>query len=296
MKEIFSPAKINLGLKVLNKREDGYHNLQSIFLPIGFGDVLFVEELPEKKSFEITIDSKNLNSESAKEISKIEKGNLENNLVFKVWKEFLSEKSYRVHIQKNIPLGGGLGGGSSNAGSFLKSFLTPDRLHTQDTIARASKIGADIPFFLYSTPCFVEGIGEVITPISVAKGMGILTIFPFTTPTGPMFQTLNRSLHLDPFSKPRSGIPEKVQKTVKLGAWKDLSPDWENDFTQISFQFQPLLETIHREFLREGAVYSSLTGTGSSLYGLFSSETERAFVLERMVKKFPSLKFVPFEF
>jgi 4-diphosphocytidyl-2-C-methyl-D-erythritol kinase len=260
----FPNAKINLGLRVTRKREDGYHDLESIFLPVGIYDAL--EILPALDNSPTSITQSGI----------IVPGEPTHHLCMKAWALMRSVHpdlpSIRIHLHKTIPMGAGMGGGSSD-GAFTLSLLNDlfKLGHTKEDLARfALQLGSDCPFFVYNEPCIARGRGEQLTPVNfelvnfellvVHPGIHISTKQAFTgiTPSeeGPSLETL-------------------IQGPVST--WRDTV---RNDFEHTVFTAEPAIGRIKNLLYEKGAVYASMTGSGSAVYGLFPKSTLPSIVPE----------------
>ena len=249
---VFPNAKINIGLNVFDKRTDGFHNISSFFYPIPYFDVLEV------------IESNNM--EFSYEGLPIPEGK---NLVQKAYQ--LLDNEYDLPIVtcvllKSIPIGGGLGGGSSDGAFMLtllndlfKLGLTIDELKSY-----AEKLGSDCPFFVDNKPAMISGRGEVIKPIEYSlSGLNIVVATP--------------DIHINT-GEAYSGIdPTNPEKSIESYLNEDIE-SWQgsisNDFETYVFQQYPQIELIRDQLLQEGALYTSLTGSGASVYGIFRNEID----------------------
>ena len=253
---LFPTAKINLGLRVSGKRKDGFHNIESVFYPVPMSDVI---EFYEAQEFKLEIFGKTV------------PGKLSENLLFTTWK--LLHDCYNIPplvvvLLKNIPAGSGLGGGSADAAFFLKGMndffglmLTPEKL-----AEFALQLGSDCPFFLYNTPALVSGRGEVVQPVEpVLKGFWLVLVIPeLHASTGEMFSRIRPEI-----------IGTPLWEIIKLpvSSWRGLLS---NDFEKVVFSVYPRLVKIKQALLDNGALYASLTGSGSALYGIFEEKPETA--------------------
>jgi 4-diphosphocytidyl-2-C-methyl-D-erythritol kinase len=256
---INTPAKINLGLNILRKREDGYHDIETFFYPINLYDTLTFSESSE---FQFICDAPELNNE--KNLAVKAKLNLEDELKTKI--------KLKVELTKSIPLGAGLGGGSSDAAAaliglnkFLNLKIDEGRLSKI-----ASKLGADVPFFLNPVPSYAENIGNVITPMECKIQFPIVLVTP-----GIRVST--------------KWAYENVKPSSPIYTLKKLIEDCEidflymqnkikNDFETSVFKVYPEIEEIKKDFYKLGAMFSLMSGSGSSVYGIFSNidKAERA--------------------
>lgn len=247
-----SNAKINIGLFIRDKRRDGYHNLESIFYPIPLFDIL--EIIPaEKESF----------SHSGFAINPLQNLILSAIDLIRVHYDI---PNLAVHIHKQIPLGSGLGGGSSNAAFTLKllNSLFGLNISKVQLLSYALELGSDCPFFIENKPALIKGRGELIHPISPSlKGKYLKLVYPeIHSSTKIAFESL---------------IP--VERATGIST-DILEKNWTayliNDFETGLFEAHPNLRSIKTQLINEGAEYVSLTGTGSSIYGLFDTKPKHS--------------------
>lgn len=250
----FPNAKINLGLNVVSKRLDGYHNIETIFYPIPVKDALEIVEA-ETLSFSqtgIQIDAP-----------------MEKNLVIKALNLLKTQYNIpplEIHLLKTIPWGAGLGGGSADAAfmlkllnDFCKLSIQPDEL--EET---AASIGADCPFFIRNTPVFATGTGNIFEPVQLSlKGYHFCLIKPNVTVSTPEAYSL-----VTPVA-PAVSLKEIVNRPVS--EWEDLMV---NDFEKSVFTKHPVIRQIKETLYQTGAVYASMSGSGSSVFGLFEAPTQ----------------------
>ncbi len=268
----FPPAKINLGLKVLAKREDGFHNIESIFIPTQLCDVLEVhirENVPE--------------GELKFECSGIEvNGSIQDNTIVRAH-QILSEKfrlpALEAKLHKVIPTGAGLGGGSSDGTFMLKAINDICRLElSQDTLEKyAEELGSDCPFFVKNRTSFVTGRGEILSPIHDEKWgrrleeMKILIIHPGVhINTSKAFSWLKEDERTHEHQTHHVSHHRNNHNDFLLGTpikkWDDL---FMNDFeTSVTNRFEPV-KKARQLMMDAGADYIQMTGSGSSVYGLF---------------------------
>lgn len=251
---LFPSAKINLGLRVTAKRNDGFHNIESFLYPIPLRDVF---EFREAAVCQLKTYGKPI------------PGKLSENLLCKTWK--LLKKHYdipplEVHLLKNIPAGSGLGGGSSDAAFFLKGLNDFFQLRITDKklMDLAAQLGSDCPFFIHNTPALVSGKGEITETcrLDLSRLYLVLVVPGVHLSTGHLFSMI------------KPGIPDlSISEIIKLPItrWQNLL---RNDFEKIVFIRYPVLAKIKQEFIKRGALYASMTGTGSALYGLFETKPE----------------------
>lgn len=250
---IFPNCKINLGLRIIKKRDDGYHDLETIFYPLPLNDALEA----------ITIN------ETASKFSQsglIVQGSAHDNLCVKAYdllkNKFPQLPVVAMHLHKNIPMGAGLGGGSSD-GAFMLSLLN-EKYHLgltrEQLIDLAIQLGSDCPFFIINKPCYATGRGEFLEPINIdLSKYSFLIIHP--------------GIHIstsDAFSMIKPSAPEKNCKEIVGGPiqyWKD---NLINDFEIPVFVKFPELRSIKEKLYKHGALYASMSGSGSALFGIFA--------------------------
>jgi len=256
---VFPGAKINIGLNVTNRRSDGYHNIETLFYPLGFSDIL--EVIPDVTSGPGHIDLQLTGLTVG--------GSAENNLIVRAY-QLLHEQSglpgVRAFLHKCIPTGAGLGGGSSDGASMLLVLNQVFDLNLSycDLFNLALNLGSDCPFFLDPIPSFAYGRGEEMKPAGVTlRGMRILLFHPGTgISTGSAYQHV-------PIGKPI--VPVEQLEQLQVAGWRYVA---KNSFELYAFEQQPVIGFIKEELYRAGAIYASMTGSGSAVYGLFDRETE----------------------
>ncbi|MGB3946932.1 MAG: 4-(cytidine 5'-diphospho)-2-C-methyl-D-erythritol kinase [Bacteroidia bacterium] len=254
----FPNAKINLGLNITEKRLDGFHNIQSAFYPIALTDALEIVENTASDALPITM------SFSGIEIP----GNALDNLCVKAYHLIANDYALpkiKVHLHKHIPIGAGLGGGSADAAFFIRLLnntfelgLAWGEMHNY-----ARQLGSDCSFFITNKPAFVEGKGDAFETIQLSlKGYFIALIYPnihINTATaygGVTPKTPNRSLEND--------------LQLPIEQWKQ---HIHNDFEDTLFVKFPELKNIKLQLYDNGAIYASMSGSGSTLYGIFKQKT-----------------------
>ena len=253
---LFPNAKINLGLNILRKRDDGYHDLETIFYPIGLKDGL--EFIANKKN-KIVFSSSGLPLNIG----------LEENIVVKAYRLLAADHSLPgldIHLHKTIPFGAGLGGGSSDAAFLLKGLndyfelgLSINQLKTY-----AIKLGADCSFFLENKPAFASGIGENLQTIDLSlKGYFIVLVKPsFGVGTKEAYKGIKPST-------PELSLLESIQESPEK--WKEYII---NDFETSVFKRHPEIAEIKSKLLNLRAVYAAMSGSGSSVFGIFENEPQ----------------------
>jgi 4-diphosphocytidyl-2-C-methyl-D-erythritol kinase len=254
---VFPNCKINIGLNILAKRPDGYHDLQTVFYPLGIKDALEIIESDELTN-PITYSSSGL------EIT----GKTENNLCIKAYQllknDFPSLPFIKMHLHKTIPMGAGLGGGSADAAFTLqlinKKFSL--QLSQQQLLLYALELGSDCPFFIYNKPCFAKGRGEILEPVVLdLSNYSFLIINPgIHINTQLAFSTLSIKENIPPL---RSLI------TKPIADWKN---EIVNDFEKTIFPLYPAIVALKNQLYAAGAIYASMSGSGSSVFGIFQKD------------------------
>ncbi|WP_291589242.1 4-(cytidine 5'-diphospho)-2-C-methyl-D-erythritol kinase [Bacteroides sp.] len=258
----FPNIKINLGLSITEKRPDGYHNLETVFYPVALEDALEIRTLPEANLPEA--DKKIALHQYGMEIA----GNPEDNLVAKAYSLLNKEfhlPPVEIHLYKHIPSGAGLGGGSSDAAFMLKLLNGHFHLNLSEEQLEvyAATLGADCAFFIKNKPIFAEGIGNIFSPIELSlSGYQIMIVKP------DVFVSTREA-----FSNIRPHHPEHpVKEVIKrpIHEWKETLI---NDFEASVLPQHPVIGEIKQELYNQGAIYASMSGSGSSVFGLFSPDT-----------------------
>ncbi|MBK8398929.1 MAG: 4-(cytidine 5'-diphospho)-2-C-methyl-D-erythritol kinase [Leptospiraceae bacterium] len=293
------PAKINLGLKVHFKRPDNYHEIESIFLKLNWGDEI---DFSKNQSGEIRLISKNellpAKQHLFEEVS--ERGDFTKNILHKTFlkaKEIIIDlPGVDVHLTKRIPPGGGLGGGSTNAASLLIHLFKTNPEHETSLREIAPLIGADIPFFLSKGHAHVSGIGEVLTGIEIASGLGILAIPPVSINTKDSYLSLKKPLQREWGQKSWSLLERDFLIALKSGDWSILREKFENDFEKYAFSVYPELSALKQDLYKQGSSFVSMTGTGSCLYGFVEDLAQGEKILKWMTQKYPNHYFLQFSF
>lgn len=252
-------AKINFGLQILNKRIDGYHNINTLFYPIFLSD---------KLEFSLA-DNFYLNEETPTGI------NLKDNLIFRVWE--IMKKKYEIsglaiHLQKNIPFGAGLGGGSSDAAKTILAInkLYDLNLDEPEMSEIALKCGSDVPYFLNSIyPATAESRGEILNYFNIKNRFNLVLVNPGIHVATPMaYSSLNR--------KNDDNITKIEYKNILLNSKiEDYKNLFFNDFEESIFKQFPEIEQIKKCLYNNGAFFALMSGSGSSVFGLFKEKVNR---------------------
>lgn len=268
--KLLAPAKINLGLYVTDKRPDGYHELASIFLPLEFFDVLNIEK--SDKAGEIEIIAEGPYAFSCNDTKK--------NTVYKAYQAIKElrcvEQGLRVRIEKNIPPQAGLGGGSSDAGTFIKGMneLLSLGLKSSELKEIACKVGADVPFFVEAKPAFVEGIGEKLTTFELLRDYWVMIVKPLEgLDTGKVYGNLNLSLTL-------KSLNAKRKETLKSLAFQGLKEaeglkGLSNDLEVPSVKLLPEILELKRFLEGHNPISCMMSGSGSSVFAIFDRDVAK---------------------
>lgn len=251
----FPPCKINLGLNIISKRADGYHDIETCFYPVPWTDIL---EIIPSKEFSFTLSGKPI------------PGANDQNLCVKAYQ--LLQRDFdlppvSIHLHKLIPTGAGLGGGSSDAAYTLKilNSVFEIQLSIQRLQEYASKLGSDCSFFIESKPMFGEGRGELLTAIELdLRGYYLVLINP--------------NVHVSTaqaYAEVVPQIPTYNSKSILKGRppdqWRNLLG---NDFEQSVFKQHPLIGEVKDSLYAQGATYASMCGSGSTVFGLFAYQVD----------------------
>ena len=267
---LFPNCKINLGLRVVRKREDGYHDLETIFVPIyGLHDELEVTEAPSSFQF---------SPFSFQQEGIVVDCPAEDNLIIRCY-QLMANKypqigKVAIRFKKNIPFGAGLGGGSSDAAHLAIALneLFHLGLSKEQLAAEVRPLGADCPFFIYNIPCYAEGIGDILTPIDLdLQGTRILLIKPEEGVSTREAYSGIRS-HYDDAQSIKTAIAQGRKSLLSFDFL--LSTIFVNDFEATVFPKHPVIAHIKKRLLDAGAYYASMSGSGSTVFGLFKNDAE----------------------
>ena len=257
----FPIAKINLGLNIVERRPDGYHNLQTVFYPVPITDALEVQPMDERfpSPYDCDLKVSNFHIE----------GDEQHNLVVRAYgllKQDFGERMKRVHtyLVKRIPTQAGMGGGSSDCAAMIRLLNEMFNLQLSDAqmIDYAARLGADCPFFVLNRPVYAEGIGEKMSPIELSlKGWQLAIVRPdIPVPTKEAFSLITPR-------QPQRNCRDIVMQPVET--WRD---ELTNDFEQSVFAIHPEIGKVKDSLYEMGATYASMSGSGSALFGLFPSD------------------------
>lgn len=266
----FPNAKINLGLDVVAKRPDGYHNLETIFYPVPLQDILEITVTEEEGAPDYTFKMHNA----------VFEGDNNDNLVVKAYKILAADHKLpkvEMSLYKNIPTGAGLGGGSADAAFALKMLneITCLNLSDEQLEAYAARIGADCAFFIKNTPAYATGIGNILSPtVCSISGYHLVLVKP--------------DIHIstkEAYSLVTPAAAETPLTEIAALAVEEWKGKMKNDFEKSVFANHPQMEKIKEELYNMGAVYASMSGSGSAFFGLFTEQQD----IEDIEKKFPGM-------
>jgi 4-diphosphocytidyl-2-C-methyl-D-erythritol kinase len=273
--KIRAPAKINVGLRVVGKRADGYHLLDTVMVPVSLYDEIYITKSIRKgrsctAKLTVTCDNPAVPSD-------------EGNIVFRAADLIIKENSINepvaIHIVKRIPIGAGLGGGSSDAAATLIAMNSLFRLNY--SMGRLKKrgysLGADVPFFIGRMPARARGIGERLTPIKSLPWNWAIIVYPgFPVATSWVYRNFQAKL-----TKPMANISIITPLKKSLGQHRLLV----NDLETVTLARYPRIKFLKEELNAEGAAGALMSGSGSAVFGLFDSRGKAAWALSRLQKE-----------
>lgn len=259
---VFPCAKINLGLNIVSKREDGYHNLETVFYPIPLYDALEIKYMDEKFPSDTACDLKVTGNAVDCDEQK--------NLVVKAYHILAADYQLpriHTHLYKHIPSQAGLGGGSSDAAFMIRLLDERFRLNigNPEMERYAARLGADCAFFIEAEPAYAEGIGDVLMPADGPDG-NLQGYYLCVVKPDVAVSTKEAYSAITP-KKPAKSCRDIVRQPIET--WKE---ELVNDFEEPIFKMHPELATIKQKLYDQGAVYASMSGSGSALYGIFKEE------------------------
>ena len=255
-----APAKINFGLRVVGRRKDGYHLLDTIILPVSLYDDIQIQKLAPREvsrpQIEVTCSDPTVPGGD---------GNLAYRAAQLLMDRTRTTARVRIHIEKRIPVGAGLGGGSSDAATTLRGLnrLLGPRLSTRELKRLALRLGADVPFFVEARPAHARGVGERLTYLADLPTLWFVILYPgFAVSTAWVYKKLPLTL------------TKRAAHTSITGFFAS-SPDYDellvNDLEPVTSRKYPVIGRLKKDLAREGAVATLMSGSGSSVFGVFES-------------------------
>lgn len=261
-------AKINLTLDILGKRKDGFHELESVMQQIDLADDVTLKKLNNKK---IIIDCKGIPEKK--------------NLVFKsaifLKKEYKPDAGVEITIEKNIPIASGLAGGSTDAAAVIKGLndLWGIGLSEKELVTFAAKTGSDVPFSLVGGTAFVRGRGEIVKKIDNFPVLDFVVVNPgFGIKSNEAYAGL---------SSGSFGEHRKTAKLLKKLTKENIAENLHNDFEETIFKKYPEIKVIKNELINAGAINAIMSGSGSSVFGVFEDKDEAKLACDRLKDKYP---------
>ncbi|MFH1349469.1 MAG: 4-(cytidine 5'-diphospho)-2-C-methyl-D-erythritol kinase [Pseudomonadota bacterium] len=263
---IKAPAKLNIRLKVIDRRPDGYHEIVSIMVPVDLFDLLELKAIPEKR---IELFSAGYSVP-----------NDERNLAYKAAQSFFDktgiQKGISINLLKKIPVAAGLGGGSSDAAAVLLSLneMWPNPLGFSDLHSMAVRLGADVPFFLHCRPSLARGIGEILEPLEGWPRFWYVIVSPqIQVPTSWVYQNIKLELTAHEYDSIIGMLREEDFRISKI---------LENDLEGVTSSRFPIINTIKKLLVDAGAEGAMMTGSGPSVFGVFPS-ADRAVSAKQLI-------------
>ena len=250
-----SNSKVNIGLKVLNQRDDGYHNIYTVFQELDFGDSITIEKTDSGCTIKSNVDW-----------IPTDKSNMCHKAYSAIRTKFPDLGGISIHIEKNVPIGSGLGGGSANAAAVLKGMneLYGLGLSNSELENIGASVGADVPFFIGGGTQLGEGIGDKLTLLpSHIQGTYLLVIPDVSISTPWAYSELINKLNSEELMPNLAGFFSGDYASLKI---------FENDFERIVIPAYPEIGAIKRKLLELGARFASLSGSGSTVYGIFDED------------------------
>jgi 4-diphosphocytidyl-2-C-methyl-D-erythritol kinase len=255
---IRAPAKINLSLRVVGRRRDGYHLLDTIMVPVALYDEIEITRPRTrrytKKGLTVTCDHPLVPSG---------KQNLAYQAAALLLGERAKQEPLHIHIRKNIPVGAGLGGGSSDAAATLRAVnrLLHLKRTPRELLSLAASLGGDVPFFIHGRPARARGIGDELAPLRSMRRLWVLILYPgFPVSTGWVYRRLSFKL--------TKGI-ENTSLNFSARSREELARSLVNDLEKVVFRRYPQVAFLKKRLVQEGAAGALMSGSGSSVFGIF---------------------------
>lgn len=270
---IRSFAKINISLNITKKREDGFHELDSVMLPISLHDSLVISKLNNAPDNYVTVDDFSIGTFSY---------NLATFSIEKLQSIYHFNDKFRILIHKVIPIQAGLGGGSSNAAFTMKAVNTMLNLGATDEelIELSKTLGCDIPFFIKCKPARVQGVGEILTPITVKNNYYVLLVKPDAGCSTKEIYTISDSMNL------KTCNIENVIKALEEGDDDLLANSISNALQEPAIKNVPAIQTIIDELHDNGLKMVQVTGSGSAVFALSTNKQLLKRVFKKLINKY----------
>ena len=264
-----SYAKINLCLNITGKREDGFHELDMVMLPISLHDSLVIDKLNKSPDNFVTVDDFSIGSFTY---------NLATFSIDKLQSIYKFDQKFRILIHKVIPIQAGLGGGSSNAACTLKAVNTMLKLGATDEelIELGKTLGCDIPFFIKCKPARVQGVGEVLTPISIKNNYYVLIVKPELGCSTKEVYAISDTMNL------KTGNIDNVIKALEEGDDELLAANISNALQEPAIKLVPSIQAIIDELKENGLNMVQVTGSGSAVFALSTNKKQLSKILKKL--------------
>jgi 4-diphosphocytidyl-2-C-methyl-D-erythritol kinase len=251
---VFPKAKINIGLRIVERRPDGFHNIETFFYPVEFADAL-----------EFVVRKESRRNDSLRVTGVMDETDPENNLVMKAVKLMRGSFDFpgiRIHLHKAIPVGAGLGGGSSDAAGMLKALnrYFGFGLNSEELRSFAQRLGSDAPFFIDATPSFAEGVGNILSELPLDLSRYHIMLF------NPGLNISTADAYAGCLPDP-AGLSLRQLLALPVEEWRGRVM---NDFERNIFRNYPRVGELKTALYDAGALYASMSGSGSVVYGIFS--------------------------
>ncbi len=252
---LFPNAKINIGLYITEKRPDGYHNIETILYPIELTDILEIKDLDAPHG-EYTLETSGLPIDCSEEENLVVKG-------YRLLSEEFDLPAVKIHLHKIIPQGAGLGGGSSDGAFMLKGLNEKFSLGLSESALEsyALRLGSDAPLFIRNRPSFASGRGEELSDIELNLDGYEIRV---SKPDGVEISTREAYSGVTPSPAP---FNLRDLATLDMKEWRDRVS---NDFERSLFSKYPQIEELKSKFYEEGALFASMSGSGSAVFGIFA--------------------------
>ncbi len=270
--ELKAYGKINLTLDVLRKRPDGYHDLDMIMQMVGVYDDVIITKTDKKGEITVGTDAFVLSNE---------KGNLAYMATKMLFDEFGIDRGVRIHLNKRIPIAGGMAGGSSDCAATLKGIneMFDLGLSTKELMERGVRLGADVPYCILGKTARAEGIGEILTPIAAPPFAHVLIAKPpVSVSTAFVYKNIRPDLITE---RPNT---EKMIKAIEAGDINKMADSLYNVMEDVTIPEYPIIQEVKDVVLREGALGSIMSGSGPTVFGLFDDKEKAQHAMEELKK------------